>query len=727
MKISLVIPLRITDLVFEAEKRLKRIIATVPKDYFDILIVDYGTPREYIDILDNIQESNVRIITEPAKNKTFSIGHARDIGAQHSEHDIVIFHDIDFYGNDVMYQNIYAEVVSRDMQHRAFDFFCIPVFFLTEQGSNNFLARYQSNQIFNYQMQDQIINKAFDFVDFPAYGSSAIVVNKRHYLAIGGHSREFFGHGAEDYDILHRLSHYNPKGPRTANYYSDLKSNQINKFEGFRAFFALYGIDVFNKGIFFVHLFHPKRAISGYQQSNRNFTLLTDLMKNFDKTKQQPQALCDKTKKTNVLLLMKADSSVVKGLRHLLPVLGHYNILDEALFKSEEHLLKYIQHNDIDTVGLLNPYGNAHRLKIYNMLKRQGCDYFVFDRGALPNSWFFDKGFNFDSASYDEENWHGALDEEKKSSTLDYMYQLMNSEETLESNGVRKTALYLKEKYHIGNRKVLFIPFQRPNDSVIKHFSGHVGSMDNFYDWVEYISEQLDPTEWVILCKKHPLENNIPQFNHAIEVEEDTHIHDLLELADKVFLINSGVGLLSLIYNKPVICAGNAFYAKTGLAFSAENKQQSLDLILSDEKPCHESITKFIHYLVNDFYSFGDAKYTHVVKETSSLTIVNEILFNNINIFGQKYLYGKPRLGISLDAPLFETFGGRVGIKMTSDKSKKQVVKKPTVVAKVATTPVVALHKKPKVKKLIKHPYLFFRDMLIKRLRTQSISTASTL
>lgn len=51
MKITVVIPLRITPDVYQAKERLDTIISNVPCEKFNIIIVDYGTEknsREYL-------------------------------------------------------------------------------------------------------------------------------------------------------------------------------------------------------------------------------------------------------------------------------------------------------------------------------------------------------------------------------------------------------------------------------------------------------------------------------------------------------------------------------------------------------------------------------------------------------------------------------------------------------------------------------------------------------
>lgn len=745
MKITAIIPLRITDGVYEARERLNRIIKNVPKDKYDILIVDYGTPDTHLELLAGIEEDGVDILRVETASEIFSIGQARDLGVQYAKNKVVIFNDIDFYGNTQMYNNIYDEVCSRRMDLNIYDFFCVPVFFLTEEGSNYTisLSGDAKDTVANNIIHRKIYESDKDFVDFPAYGSSAIVVNKHHYLAIGGHSQEFYGHGAEDYDVLHRLSAYYAKGPRTAEYYLNTKSNDIKEYRGYRAYFSLYGIDVFNKGIFFQHLWHPKRSIPGYHQTQRNFSLLEGMMKRFDLYRDQPFPLSDYNNNNNNLILINSAASTFKAIRHVFPVLGRFSFLCESTFTDSNELLLYIQKNSIDNVFFLNPYGNQHRLSLYEAVKTSNINYIVFDRGALPDSWFFDhNGFNYDSASYSISSWQRDLNKEEKESVKNYIFNLRNSEETLEFNSPRKSGRFYKEQYQVGNRKVLFIPFQRPSDTVTTYFAGAAESVSGFQEWVKYLADTLPKSEWLIVCKNHPLEKNLPKIENVIYADDDTHIHDLIELSDKVLLMNSGVGLISLAFMKPVICASNSFYAHEGLAVSAKDKSEVIELINSDIIVDEDKLHQFYWHLINKVYSFGNSKYRKTkAKDGTERNIVIEILFSSINLRGQNITLGQPPKGITLDAPLFASFGGRNGIKNLLKPPSKTQLKKPAPVAQVVDKTKEPIKKSAeiinfsqekekknisegtkqksffsrKIKKLVRSPRLFFKDAIVNK------------
>ena len=139
-KITLVIPLRLTGATFEGEMRLERICAAVPQDLFEILISDYGTHDEHRGPIDALARAGIRVERHPSPHKLFSIGQARDFGVQMARSRVIIFNDIDFLATPAMYRAIHAEAVRRDLFRNLFDFFCVPVFFLTELGTRQWLA-----------------------------------------------------------------------------------------------------------------------------------------------------------------------------------------------------------------------------------------------------------------------------------------------------------------------------------------------------------------------------------------------------------------------------------------------------------------------------------------------------------------------------------------------------------------------------------------------------------
>lgn len=331
-KITLIIPIRLTGATYEGDERLARICDTVPADLYEILISDYGTPREHRGILDSLEARGVRVVRHPSPHPLFSIGQARDFGVQMARSPVIIFNDIDFLGTEAMYRAIHAEAARRGMAANLFDFFCVPVLFLTEPGTAAWLAAGEGEKPFAGSLSVEALEADRERIQSVAYGSSAMVVNRHHYLSLGGHDPRFTGHGAEDYDLLHRLAALAPKGPRPHDYFTDYKDNNVRHYWGFRPFFALYGLDLLPRGVHLVHLWHPRRMEKGYFRPGRNFRLLKRIMKRFDRTGEQPMPLAHLAGSGGKWLAIYRSDRDLALLRQLLPMAASYRTIRAGTF-----------------------------------------------------------------------------------------------------------------------------------------------------------------------------------------------------------------------------------------------------------------------------------------------------------------------------------------------------------------------------------------------------------
>jgi predicted glycosyltransferase involved in capsule biosynthesis len=700
-KISLIVCVRLVKGVYEGAQRLSLIVETVPASVYDIVIVDYGSPAEGASQIAQIAEGHphATIVRVEKESAPFSIGEARDIGVQHAKNDIVMFNDIDFFGPAEMYQRIAAEVSARRMRENIYDFFCVPIVSLTDIGTEKFyeqLAEFDPGQII-HEWHSIVIEHKIALFSGIVYGSSAIVSHRHNYLSIGGHNRQFTGHGAEDYDVLHRLAYTCQKSPRTNEYYRDTKSNNVREYVGFRAFFALYGIDVFQRGLFLVHLFHPKRQMPNYFQSRRNFELLAEVMVQFDKHKYQPVPLNNIWHENKTLLIVDPLSRADEVYRYATPLMGQVYRVSEKLLSSPASLLAYIEKEGFNRVGFLNPYGSSTRKALYDAVRASGVAYWVFDRGALPESWFFDpEGFNADSTTYDQSRWDTTLTETEYEAVKAYIRDLKASGDTLEANGAIRGADYWRQTFDIGQRKVLFVPLQRPNDTVIKHFADPVGDMDTFLSWVESVAAGLDPVEWAVVIKKHPLELKNPSISNVYFAPDTAHIHDLIDLSDRLLLINSGTGVVAMALERPVIYCGTPFYKIDGVNYSASSAEEVIALCQSKLGFNKTAAAQFLHHLTTRVYSFGQTDYDEAKDHTGApVRLAKSIKFRSIRGLGDPVHLGVPRSGISLDAPLFTSFGGREGITKASTVKGSGAPSKVAAPMRIVATPPAGLRDLP--------------------------------
>lgn len=671
--ISLIVPIRVGEHLFEGDVRLDKLLSSVPADRYEVIVVDYGSPKLHAKEIENIvsRHPHARYLYVDAEHAPFSAGSARNRGAQRASHPIIMFNDVDVICSPEMYRRISEEADARDISNR-YDFLSIPVAFLTFEGITEYNELHERNSdfkadaLFHYHM----IRGNSQFILNVAYSGSTIVVSKALYLAIGGTSEEFFGHGAEDFEVKLRLSGYRPIGIRPLDFYRNTKSNQMQEYVGFRAYLSLYGYEVFFRGIYMVHLWHPRREVASaqtlenstvYRQTDRNFALLVQMARAFDTNGAQPLPLQDKSTSRKTLVLCPPNSLALESLRQALPLLGQFEVVDETHFADAAALQQAIEKNQYTNVLFLNPYGNEHRLALYNHVREKKIPYWVHDRGALPHSWFFDpNGFNADSSSYRPSRWDFEISDDERRQAKAYLQALKASAETLEVNGAPKSVSFWKSKFGIGHRKVLFVPLQRPSDTVTRYFCDTVGAYENFYSWVSTIASRLDPAEWVVLVKKHPAETAKPNIPGVQFVPNDAHIHDMIDLADVVLLLNSGVGLLSLAFGRPVVSCGLSFYASEGLATRARSIDEAVERIMSVPKIDEEKVLRFIHYLTTKFYSFAETEYVERKNSDGSTFLAARLSrYSSIRMLtSEPVRFAPPPRSASVDSILFGTFGG---------------------------------------------------------------------
>jgi len=275
---TIIIPVRVAGEVREPLKRLRRLLHLIPFS-FEIIVVDDGSTPSGSALIRKCVNAYPRsqYFYLPTGDLRFSLARARNYGAKYATADIVVFHDLDFLGTYRTYLDIIDRIHQMALAEDFRKFFCIPVAFLTNVGTRQYMRFFQKQP--NAQNPEFFRQTEHDhFLKFLVLGSSCIVVFKNHFLEMGGHDETYDGHGAEDFELLHRLSKIYPIAPRPPGYEINMGSGAIKEYRGFRAYFALYGKDCEMHNCVLVHLYHPKRLDTGYYQHERNFAKLKSLM-----------------------------------------------------------------------------------------------------------------------------------------------------------------------------------------------------------------------------------------------------------------------------------------------------------------------------------------------------------------------------------------------------------------------------------------------------------------
>lgn len=245
-------------------------------------------------------------------------------------------------------------------------------------------------------------------------------------------------------------------------------------------------------------------------------------------------------------------------------------------------------------------------IDIFNYRKVNNLPSICVERGALPGSIFFDlNGFNCMSTSYNKCNWDTPLSASEleliKKYIRDYIHE-SSPELDLEfqkSNIISKQPLL--DNLNCANfNKIVFVPFQLSTDMVIKHFSGGIKNQNNFIKEIVRLSNVHKDV--LFLYKNHPLQKNLTVTTNNLICVDDYHFKSCLDLCDIVMCINSGVGLQSMIYNKPCVLFGDAFYAFTGINYN----YHSLDcdnIFTTDLHFDSDGAYRFLYWLQFKFYS----------------------------------------------------------------------------------------------------------------------------
>ncbi len=631
------------------------------KEHVDFLVIDDGSNTKDSQKYKNICKNNsLNYLYINSSDYAFSIARARNVGAMYAISPYIMFMDIDLYPYDGFYNDVLHEITIQKLDKFNNDFLMFGVIYLTKDKGEKLFFETDSTYRKNTLIQKLLENDE-TYIEKFSTGTSVNVYNRYAYLSHGGNDEDFEKWGYDDLEFNSRMIRCSKKFPLPEKFHLDYRNfKEITEYVGWKSIYRLYGDMTFQKGIILFHIWHDIDHDSDYiQGKEKNRELFEKKIKQFSTNHKEPDPL-PSINKGKTLLFSKTNPFIYN--RKILPLLGTIFLEDETLFH-EESILKYITTNDINRVLMFNPYGSEHRLKLYKYLKEKNIPVLVAERGALRDSVFYDwNGFNAESSSYDANNWDNELTNDKIDLVRKYIQEERGLANSLEKQSDMIGSKSLRKKLNISDeKKVLFVPLQRPSDSVIKYFCGPIGTYQNFIDLVQDTVSILND-EWQVVVKKHPLEDKAYHIHNVIY--SDDNIKDLLDMANAVLLINSGVGLLSMLWEKPVYYCGNVFYNDHRINKQIHNPKELVDWLYTDFKPDMQTVDRFLYFLLENFYSFGTFKTKEIEWEKSGrMTVTTEIDFYKIrNIDTNKLnFYTGDKARISKNSILFDRYKNFLG------------------------------------------------------------------
>ncbi len=649
-----------------------RLLDTRMPETISFMVIDEGSPQpdasRMIETCGELGFDYIRIDTE---KMNFCAATARNIGACHARSKLIMHEDADLFPYPGYYQDLLDEIEIQGLHRHSNRFITVPAIYLTEDATAAALTGKLSK---NAILHDHLTKGPMTITTLPA--SSAIIVNRMHYLAIGGYNEKFNGWGLEDLEYAYRLVRSTNTFLSPADHQWLIEGGYITHtaYRGWRAQFRMHGDLLMRKGIVTLHAHHAKdTSWRNVDQHSGNKALFKSSVQDFDAgTYSLPSLAAEERGKS--LIFGKGTFAYNPSM---LPLWGDLEVKGYQEFL-ETDIVQYIRENGITRVIFTNPYASELRLGAYRKVREAGIPYVVVERGALTDSMFIDDtGFCCESTRYRREHWPAVLDEGRAQRVREYIASEQASGTALEKQGDRIGARAALQKMGISPRKkILFVPFQSRSDTTVNFFAGEIGSFDNFVELVRDVTKRL-PSNWVVVFKNHPLSSVKETIPGAIDIG-DLHIKDTLELCDYVLLMNSGVGVLATLFNRPVIHASQAFYSDEGLNRSAATPDRVVSLLNEGFSVDQDARLRFISYLLEDFYSFGMFIVSERVHtDNARLTITDRIDYYRINHLGERVLdtMDNSRI-VDIKAPIYDMFRESI---INSRAAAKKPVSKPVV------------------------------------------------
>lgn len=620
----------------------------------EIVVVDDGSaPEVGTKISDYCLECGWAYLRLETGERVFSLSRARNAGIDFARSKWIVFEDADLCYQKDFYQRLLREL--RILDQTPFNFLTVPVVYLQQDISQKIIENGEVDpyaaEILTAAITESPKGSAENsLVQHYVPASSVIALERGVALAVGAFDEAFEGWGGEDRDFVFRLLWANNRIDKPIDFAQTKRwnLNDTTAFEGWRSLYRLHGDYLVRKGLYSFHLYHEPLE---WRNGRSNIQLAIEKAINLDKTRK----IYPRPRKDVPPDIIVGHNPHLANL-DVLTTLPNPTVLDEDDRRSPEDFAKDILNRNPNSVIFWNPYGKAWRRQVYFRLRNDGVAPIVAERGALPGSLYFDRGgLCVESDSYREANWNHPISVEKAQAARAYMEELRFGERALERQAGRIGQGLLRHRIGVPiDRKILFVPLQLPHDTVTTHFVEPRREYGAFLLELERLSLQLPP-DWVIVYKNHPLSVEKVRIEAAI-CADDYHVHDLLEACSAVALYNSGVGLLSMAFGKPVFAYGPIYYSIEGVNFPFQDINQLIGELVNLAGVDTEKIERFYSFLIHDFYSWADWQADVETVGGIKKVRVRDIAFKEIKIPGlPRRVFNLKRVNIK-SSVLFDTY-----------------------------------------------------------------------
>ena len=280
--LSVIIPFGLSkERSFIKDRLLQKIDFFKSDERVEFLFVE-GFSSEKFDIKSKIEQKG-HIYLKDEKQNSFSQGGCRNLGALRASADVLLFLDIDCFLSKKSLEKILELLKIRKIDKKKDDFFLLPCLYLSKEGSE-LLSKFDEN-LWDSLAQNDVLRNEKKIVQNLALVSSVLIINKEKFLSLDGFYEGFVGHGYEDFDFLARLIFTSisfEKMPKNLAY--DSRNWNFESFEGFRAFFSIFGYESMFLGLYALHFYHEAINQNGYfDNREKNHRLFFKRLKLYEK------------------------------------------------------------------------------------------------------------------------------------------------------------------------------------------------------------------------------------------------------------------------------------------------------------------------------------------------------------------------------------------------------------------------------------------------------------
>ncbi|MDD2867768.1 hypothetical protein [Neomegalonema sp.] len=588
-----------------------------------VLVLDFGSQEPYAEILRSICAGCGFDHRQEPDEDTYSPAAAHNRGFEHSTTDLVFFCDVDCFGARSLFGDLARVATSLRMKSVVDASLILPVLHMGEADTARCLAcetpaeRSAYLDAFGHYAQYAQFQKADNF--FIAPYSNIYLINRRMFDLCGGYDERFRGHGSEDFEFLTRLGLHAQHVPGAANLtldrYGPLGAEfyEAKPYVGFRRFFEAMSHPADSFGLKIHHLWHPRPAAEDWQ--SKNDWKRARLQAAFADYVGQPTNLLKidflRREKTVYCLCKHPD----QWAYHLpLRLAGYRTVLvDQDDPATIARVSRELVADDASAISIFNPYMKSHEgfrplFMLAQDLKRTVV---VIERGALPNSIYYDDDVAYASPNFSEEAFaRASFSNAELADARDYVETLRQGAATLEAmDGYAETEARHPWLAHL-TRPVCFIPLQLEEDMAVTMFVRGEESYAGFAASLNaLVAENRDV---MFIVKPHPLSkgDQILPASNLLVAERSDNIHFLLDAASFTLCYNSGVGLLSVLHEKPTFTLGNAFYRLAGAARHCSSAREAVEAFRAGDfqQPREDLATRIAAWFLHRRYSTFSAE-----------------------------------------------------------------------------------------------------------------------